>query len=354
MLRTLAHPMLLRSYGAQLGGERPHLVLEHIEGPRLSTLMRRYGMSLEQLLPLALNLCAVLHYLAHERVVHLDVKPSNIIMGGEPRLIDLSIARRLDELHELQLAGRHRPLDGARAARGRALRRDRAGLGHLGPRRHAARRHARARPARPSPTPSPPASRRARPTARRRTSWRARSSRWSTRCPRRASAASGLPHADETHIRRCTDDHRTTGRAGPRRRARDRRDRNRVRSPVERRRRRPGRAGDRAAQGRCRRRARVGDDDEGDGDATRGDDGTRGGNNTGDGDRTRGNDGTRGGNNTGDGDRTRGNDGTRGGDNTGDGDATWGNDGTGGGDNSYVAPAAGGGGDSYSGGGTDG
>ena len=102
MLRALAHPMLLRSYGAQLGGERPHLVLEHIEGPRLSTLMRRYGMNLEQLLPLALNLCSVLHYLAHEGVVHLDVKPSNIIMGGEPRLIDLSIARRLDELHELR------------------------------------------------------------------------------------------------------------------------------------------------------------------------------------------------------------------------------------------------------------
>ena len=72
----------------------------------------------------------------------------------------------------------------------------------------------------------------------------------------------------------------------------------------------------------------------------------------GDGDRTRGDDGTSGGNNTGDGDRTRGNDGTGGGDNTGDGDATWGNDGTGGGDNSYVAPAAPayGGGDSYGGG----
>ena len=101
MLRTLAHPMLLRAFGAQPGGERPHLVLEHIEGPRLSTLMRRYGLSVEQLLPLALNLCSVLHYLACERVVHLDVKPSNIIMGGEPRLIDLSIARSFDELPEL-------------------------------------------------------------------------------------------------------------------------------------------------------------------------------------------------------------------------------------------------------------
>jgi hypothetical protein len=63
----------------------------------------------------------------------------------------------------------------------------------------------------------------------------------------------------------------------------------------------------------------------------------------GDGDRTRGNDGTRGGNNTGDGDRTRGNDGTGGGNNTGDGDYTAGNDGTGGGDNTYVAGGGGGG-----------
>src|SRR5918997_7059791 len=58
------------------------------------------------------------------------------------------------------------------------------------------------------------------------------------------------------------------------------------------------------------------DDDEGDGDRTRGDDRTRGGDNTRDRDRTRGDDGTRGGDNTGDRDRTHGDDGTRGGHNT--------------------------------------
>ncbi len=42
------------------------------------------------------------------------------------------------------------------------------------------------------------------------------------------------------------------------------------------------------------------DDDLGDGDSTRGDDGTDGGDNTGDGDSTRGDDGTDGGDNTGD------------------------------------------------------
>jgi eukaryotic-like serine/threonine-protein kinase len=101
MLARLAHPMLVRSFGAA-NGERPHLVLELVEGPRLSTLIRRYGLILEQVLPLALNLCSVLHYLAEERVVHLDVKPRNIIMAGSPRLIDLSVARELDQLGTLR------------------------------------------------------------------------------------------------------------------------------------------------------------------------------------------------------------------------------------------------------------
>jgi eukaryotic-like serine/threonine-protein kinase len=102
MLARLAHPMLLRGYGQRLDGDRPHLVLELIEGPRLSTVIRRFGMDIEQLLPLALNLCSVLHYLEREGVVHLDVKPRNIIMGGVPKLIDLSIARRVADLGQLR------------------------------------------------------------------------------------------------------------------------------------------------------------------------------------------------------------------------------------------------------------
>jgi eukaryotic-like serine/threonine-protein kinase len=102
LLSELAHPLLLRSFGAVLDGPRPHLVLEHIEGPRLSTLIRRDGLALEQLLPLGLDVARLLRYLASEQVVHLDVKPSNIIMAGRPRLIDLSIARRMGDLAALE------------------------------------------------------------------------------------------------------------------------------------------------------------------------------------------------------------------------------------------------------------
>ena len=103
-LDRLAHPMLLRAFDLRLDCERPHLLLELIHGPRLSTLIRRYGVILEQLLPLALNLCSVLHYLARRETFHLDVKPANIVMSDTPKLIDLSIAKRADQLGEIESA----------------------------------------------------------------------------------------------------------------------------------------------------------------------------------------------------------------------------------------------------------
>jgi len=62
MLERLNHPVIVRGFDAVLAGPRPHLVLEHLEGPRLSTLVRRYGpLPPDQLLPLALQLCSALH-----------------------------------------------------------------------------------------------------------------------------------------------------------------------------------------------------------------------------------------------------------------------------------------------------
>jgi serine/threonine protein kinase len=93
----LQHPVLPRSFGAFLDGRRPHLVLEFLDGPRLSTLVRKQGyLAVEHALPLALQLCSALHYMDREGWVHLDVKPKNVVMGAPPRLIDLSIARTLE------------------------------------------------------------------------------------------------------------------------------------------------------------------------------------------------------------------------------------------------------------------
>ena len=96
-LLNLKHPVVVRGFDAVLDGERPHLVMEHLEGPNLASLIRRYGpLQMEQLLPLMLQICAAIHYLGTEEIVHLDIKPRNIIMGAPPRLIDLSLARSFE------------------------------------------------------------------------------------------------------------------------------------------------------------------------------------------------------------------------------------------------------------------
>lgn len=94
MLGALNHPAIVRGFRADLGGERPHVVLESLDGPRLSSLIRQHGpLPMQQLLPLGIELASAAHYLHHLGVVHLDIKPSNIIMGAPARLIDLSVAR---------------------------------------------------------------------------------------------------------------------------------------------------------------------------------------------------------------------------------------------------------------------
>ena len=93
-LATVNHPVVVRGLRHELDGQRPHVVLEQVDGPRLSTLIRRYGpLQEQQYLPLAVEVASALHYLGRIGWTHLDIKPSNVIMGAPARLIDLSVAR---------------------------------------------------------------------------------------------------------------------------------------------------------------------------------------------------------------------------------------------------------------------
>jgi len=102
-LARLSHPVIVRCFRAETSTGRPHLVLEHLEGRTLRSLLKRHGpLPMAQLLPLALEMCSALHYLAQEQTIHLDVKPANIVMGAPPRLIDLSVARTFDEARSIR------------------------------------------------------------------------------------------------------------------------------------------------------------------------------------------------------------------------------------------------------------
>ena len=47
-------------------------------------------------------MASALHYLAGEGMVHLDVKPDNVVMGAPPRLIDLSVTRTVADAARLR------------------------------------------------------------------------------------------------------------------------------------------------------------------------------------------------------------------------------------------------------------
>ncbi|HEV2062704.1 MAG TPA: serine/threonine-protein kinase [Solirubrobacteraceae bacterium] len=105
-LESLEHPVVIRGFDAVLDGPHPHVLIEHLEGPTLRSLIKRHGpLPIEQVVPLALHVAAAIQYMANEGWVHLDVKPDNIVMGVPPRLIDLSVARTVE-----RAAALHRPV----------------------------------------------------------------------------------------------------------------------------------------------------------------------------------------------------------------------------------------------------
>jgi serine/threonine protein kinase len=97
VLGALAHPIIVRCFDVVASPPRPHLVLEHLDGPHLRGLIRRFGPNpLEQLLPLALHIASAVHYMHACGYVHLDIKPRNLVIGPQPRLIDMSLARTVE------------------------------------------------------------------------------------------------------------------------------------------------------------------------------------------------------------------------------------------------------------------
>jgi len=98
MLQGLSHPVLPRCFAVELEGPHPHLAIEYVDGPRLSSVIRRQRfLAVEQAVPLLHQVCSALHHLGTRGLVHLDVKPKNVIMSPPPRLIDLNLARTVEE-----------------------------------------------------------------------------------------------------------------------------------------------------------------------------------------------------------------------------------------------------------------
>lgn len=98
-LRRVESPYVARVLDADLDGDRPYLVMEHIQGDTLLERVRRDGpLAGGGLLALAHGLATALSVIHAAGVVHRDLKPTNVLVnpGDEPVLIDFGIAHVLD------------------------------------------------------------------------------------------------------------------------------------------------------------------------------------------------------------------------------------------------------------------
>jgi serine/threonine protein kinase len=95
LLAGLAHPHLVRAYEVREGRD-PLVVLETLTGETLGHMVDRGGRRLAtaELGALGVQLCSAVSYLHRHGVLHLDLKPSNVIcQADQAKLIDLGIAR---------------------------------------------------------------------------------------------------------------------------------------------------------------------------------------------------------------------------------------------------------------------
>jgi serine/threonine protein kinase len=95
LLCELAHPHLVRGYEV-VTSPRTVVIMETLTGETLAHLIEAGDpLSPTELAYLGLQLCSAVRYLHARRVLHLDLKPSNVVAeGGRAKVIDLSVARR--------------------------------------------------------------------------------------------------------------------------------------------------------------------------------------------------------------------------------------------------------------------
>lgn len=93
------HPHLPRLYADRHAADLPHVVVEYLDGPAVDELVDEHGAPGEaEVVALVGQLAGALRWLHGHGVVHLDVKPANVVVrDGQPMLIDFGAARPLAE-----------------------------------------------------------------------------------------------------------------------------------------------------------------------------------------------------------------------------------------------------------------
>ena len=93
ILVDLNHPGIARVYDLDFHEGRPYLVMDYIRGRTLDQYIKQEAPTAPQTCELVAKIADALAHAHRRGILHLDIKPSNILVGedGEPRLIDFGL-----------------------------------------------------------------------------------------------------------------------------------------------------------------------------------------------------------------------------------------------------------------------
>ena len=100
ILASLNHPHVARLYGGgRTSDGRPYFTMEYVEGLPIDRYCDERQLTVDQRLELFAKVIGAVHYAHRNLVIHRDIKPTNVLVGGdgEPKLLDFGIAKLADE-----------------------------------------------------------------------------------------------------------------------------------------------------------------------------------------------------------------------------------------------------------------
>ena len=103
----LNHPNIVQIYDFGQEGDTYYLAMEYVDGASLGAYLRRGHFTERDAILVVRHACRALSVAHAEGLVHRDIKPDNLMLTskGEVKLVDLGIAKRVDEDQSLTQTG---------------------------------------------------------------------------------------------------------------------------------------------------------------------------------------------------------------------------------------------------------
>jgi serine/threonine protein kinase len=101
-LKEMDHPNIVKCHDAGVQEDRQFILMDYVDGPTLDDLIarRRREIPLQQRLRIFLDVCSAVEFLHSQGILHRDLHPGNVLIGGRDleivKLTDFGLATMMD------------------------------------------------------------------------------------------------------------------------------------------------------------------------------------------------------------------------------------------------------------------